>query len=122
MSYFAEVLDGVVVRVLAFGDHHTEDTVSSMMGGGAWVQTSYNTRGGVHVQGGEPLRKNFAASGNLYDGVGFFLPQPLPSWVRNSETYSWEPPIPRPSEGFYSWSEDQHNSTGNGWVAVEQLQ
>ena len=32
-----------------------------------WIQTSYNTSGGVHLDGGKPLRKNFASVGFVYD-------------------------------------------------------
>ena len=32
-----------------------------------WKQTSYNTRGGVHLLGGTPFRKNHAGIGMRYD-------------------------------------------------------
>ena len=45
---------------------------------GNWVKTSYNTVGGIHAQGGEPLRKNYAGPGYTYDPVrdAFIPPKP----------------------------------------------
>jgi hypothetical protein len=117
MSHFAEIKDGVVSCVIV-AEQSFIDTLP-----GEWVQTSYNTGGGVHVSGGTPLRKNFAGVGYGYDGIGFYPPRPYTSWSLNSETYLWEPPTPKPNDGnLYFWSEDQYNSTGNGWVARDQLQ
>lgn len=75
-----------------------------------WIQTSRNTRGGVHLNGGIPLRKNYAAIGSTYDKEkDAFIPHPIfPSWVLNEETCLWEAPIPMPPEkdGFeYIWNE-----------------
>jgi hypothetical protein len=81
-----------------------------------WKQCSYNGK----------FRGHHAGIGDKYDPtLGIFVqptPEQNPSFVLNTVTGLWEPPIPRPSEGFYSWSEDQYNSTGNGWVARDQLQ
>jgi hypothetical protein len=43
--------------------------------GGTWVQTSYNTHGGVNNRvGGEvSLRKNYAGIGYTFDGIGFAM-------------------------------------------------
>lgn len=51
-----------------------------------------------------------AAIGGTYDGMKFWLPQPYPSWIKNEETNSWEPPIPypiveNPLDEFYIWDE-----------------
>jgi len=82
------------------------------------LQTSYNTRGGVHLLGGTPLRKNYAGVGYLYDEMrdAFIPPKPYPSWSLNEQTCLWDAPIPYPTDGdSYTWDED--NQT---WVAVEQ--
>jgi hypothetical protein len=52
------------------------------------------------------LRKNYAGIGYEYDGVGFYAPQPYPSWIKDEETYFWEAPTPRPEEGFWEWNEE----------------
>jgi hypothetical protein len=103
MAHFAEVVNGVVTRVLvAETAEWCEETH-----GGTWVQTSYNTYGNVNSrEGGEALHKNFAAIGSTFDGVGFAVPQPFGSWTLNPETYIWEAPIPKPTDSlFWHWNE-----------------
>ena len=73
--------------------------------GGTWVQTSYNTIGNQHPEG-RPLHKNYAGIGYHWDGVGFYAPQPFPSWSKNEDTYIWEAPIAYPTDGkVYEWNE-----------------
>jgi hypothetical protein len=86
--------------------------------GGEWIQTSYNTHGGVNNrQGGEALHKNYAGIGYTWDGSGFAAPQPYPSWSKNSDTYLWEAPTPKPiDDKFYDWDE-----ATTSWVEVENL-
>jgi len=69
------------------------DTVPASLKGN-WVQTSYNTKGGVHSLGGTPLRKNFAGVGFTYDPQkdAFIPPKPGNDWVLNEETCLWENP------------------------------
>jgi hypothetical protein len=43
------------------------DFLTKLTGYPVWVQTSYNTHGGVHNNGGTPLRKNHAGIGMTYD-------------------------------------------------------
>ena len=72
-----------------------------------WKQTSYNTYGGEHKLGGTPFRKNYAAIGFRYDEArdAFIEPQPFQSWTLNETTCMWDPPVPRPESGSYSWNE-----------------
>jgi hypothetical protein len=44
-----------------------QDFIDSLPEDQKWIQTSYNTRNGVHLNGGTPLRKNFAGIGYIYD-------------------------------------------------------
>jgi len=44
-----------------------QDFIDSLPKDQKWIQTSYNTRNGVHLNGGTPLRKNFAGIGYVYD-------------------------------------------------------
>ena len=81
------------------------------------VRTSYNTSSGEHVSGGEPFRGNYAGRGFTYDEDldAFIPPKPFPSWVLNEDTFSWEAPIPYPSDGKqYKWDE-----SAGVWVEVE---
>lgn len=109
MAHFAKVEDGLVTQVIvADSQQWCEANL-----GGTWVQTSYNTIGNQHPEG-RPLRKNYAGIGYHYDGVGFYAPQPFPSWIKDAETYLWDAPVPRPTEGFWNWDEDSLS-----WVEVE---
>ena len=106
MAHFAEIVNGVVERVIVADAK--EWCISNL--GGTWVQTSYNTHGGVHVNGGTPLHKNYAGVGYTFDGVGFATPKPYPSWTLNTDTYLWEAPTPMPTDGqLYYWVEDDLN-------------
>lgn len=72
-------------------------------------RTSYNTRGGIHWQGGIPFRKNYAGIGYSYDPDrdAFIPPRPFPSWNLNEDSCQWDPPVPRPTDGkSYHWDEN----------------
>ena len=102
MGHFAKVENGVVTNVIVADQ---EDIVGL---DGQWIQTSYNTWGGVHSQGGVPLRKNYAGIGFLYDAErdAFILPKPYASWTLNEDTCLWDSPVAMPTEGGpYTWNE-----------------
>ena len=121
MSHFAKVQNGVVTEVIVA----EQDFINSGLVGPAseWVQTSYNTRGGVHYgedgqpDGGTALRGNYAGIGYTYDSTHdvFYAPQPYPSWTLNNTTWMWEPPVPYPTDDkMYQWNEEDRN-----WVEVQ---
>ena len=60
-----------------------------------WIQTSYNTSGGTHKDGGTPLRGNYACIGYTWDEDNniFYNKKPYASWVLNTTTASWHSPI-----------------------------
>ena len=103
MAHFAEINNGnSVIRVLVVPDEE-EDRGQEFLAddlhlGGTWVQTSYNTRHGVHKLGGTPFRGNYAGIGYTYDADldAFYTPQPFPSWVLNETTFQWEAPVAHP--------------------------
>lgn len=106
MSHFAKVLDGVVVQVIVAEPEFFETFVDSSPG--EWIQTSYSTYGGVHKNGGTPLRGNYAGIGYIYDRQNdvFYAPKPYPSWTLNQTTWLWEAPTPMPTDGKkYTWDE-----------------
>ena len=106
MSHFAKVLDGKVVQVIVAEQEFFDTFVDSSPG--EWIQTSYNTYGGVHANGGTPLRKNYAGIGFTYDRVkdAFIPPKPFASWTLNDETCLWQAPVPMPDDGkHYEWIE-----------------
>jgi hypothetical protein len=72
-------------------------------------RTSYNTRGGVHLDGGVAFRKNYAGIGYTYDETrdAFIPSQPFDSWVLNETSCLWEAPIAYPDDGQqYTWNEE----------------
>ena len=104
MSHFARVQNGVVVQVLVA----EQDYIDTLSDKEDWIQTSYNTYGGVHANGGTPLRKNYAGVGFSYDKTkdAFISPQPFASWALNDDTCLWNAPVARPTDGKpYSWDE-----------------
>ncbi len=104
MAHFAQVVDGVVAQVIVAD---TKEWCQANLGG-EWVQTSYNTHGGVNSRaGGEALNKNYAGIGYTFDGVGFAAPQPFESWTLNADSYLWEAPTPMPVEEgkHFIWNE-----------------
>jgi len=75
-------------------------------------RTSYNTRGGVHINGGVPFRKNYAGIGYTYDEIrdAFIPPQPFDSWTLNEDSCLWEAPVAYPEDGEqYTWNEETTN-------------
>ena len=95
MSHFAKVENGIVVQVIKA----EQDFIDTQQG--TWVQTSYNTRGGVHYSpetgepdGGVALRKNYASIGYTYDSDrdAFIAPQPADDYTLDEETCTWQPP------------------------------
>lgn len=126
MSHFAQVENGTVINVIVA----EQDFIDSLPAeqGVSWVQTSYNTRGGVHYDpvtgnpdGGVALRKNYAWIGDVYDSVrdAFYRPQPHASWTLNESSCQWEAPIPYPDDGNgpYEWDDALYQSDNTqGWV------
>jgi len=64
-----------------------------------WIQTSYNTAGGQHKNGGTPFRGNYAGIGYTWDEDNeiFWPKKPHASWTKNTSTASWQAPITYPS-------------------------
>ena len=123
MGHFAKVVDSKVAKVIVAEPEFFETFVDDSPG--KWIQTSYNTRGGVHYnpETGEPsadqtkaLRKNYAGIGYDYDVTrdAFIPPQPFASWTLNETSCLWEAPVAYPDDGkMYQWDEDTTN-----WVEV----
>ena len=79
-----------------------------------WKQTSYNTHGGIHINGGTPFRKNHAGIGFTYDETrDAFIPKKLfNSWILNEDTCLWKAPVAYPNDGqMYRWNEETQSWT-----------
>ena len=106
MAHFAKVTDGKVTQVIVAEPEFFATFVDSSPG--EWIQTSYNTYGGLHATGGTPLRKNYAGIGYTYDRTrdAFIPPQPYPSWTLDETSCLWQAPVAYPTDGKqYAWNE-----------------
>jgi len=122
VTHFAKCPDGKVIQVIVAEPEFFDTFVDSSPG--QWIQTSYNTRGGVHYgadgepDGGVALRGNYAGIGYTYDSVNdvFYAPQPYGSWVLNQTTWLWNAPVAYPADGQrHVWDE-----ATTSWVSVTE--
>ena len=129
MAHFAQIDDNnIVLQVLVIDQ--TEINTGNWGDPAKWIQTSYNTIGGVYYtpntntpdpDQSKAFRKNYAGIDftwlpNGPDGEGFSPPKPAqyPSWIMNSFSYLWEPPVPMPNDGKkYYWDE-----ASQSWIEV----
>ena len=107
MAHFAQIDENIVTQVIVVANEElmengAESEVKGIafcqsLFGGEWKQTSYNGN----------FRKNYAGIGYTYDAGrdAFIPPQPYPSWTLDEATCQWQPPVPMPTEGIYSWDE-----------------
>ena len=121
MAHFARVENGTVQEVIVAEQEFIDSLVYDKPG--EWIQTSYNTIGGIHYQRnedgtlGEPsedqskaLRKNYACIGYTYNSSkdAFIPPQPYASWTLNETTCRWQSPVAMPNDGQrYTWNETE---------------
>ena len=133
MASYAKVNDSGIVETVIVAEPEFFDTFVDDSPG-KWIQTSYNTRGGVHYEPdsntpssdqSKALRKNHAGIGYTYDETrdAFISPKPFPSWILNDTTCVWEPPISRPTDGkTYRWDDSLYQSDNTkGWVEYTEI-
>jgi hypothetical protein len=87
--YCCKIVDGIVTKVIVCDNEQW--AIAKL--GGVWV-CSDSTSVGI---------------GYTYNETDGFRPlQPYPSWIWNSETKMWNPPVPYPNdiENFYTWNEE----------------
>ena len=130
MASFAKIgLNGKVIEVVSIVNDVIKDSsgiereelgiqfLNELYKWPIWRQTSYNTIGGIHNNGGTPFRKNHAGIGYTYDEDrdAFIPPKPYNSWILNEQTCQWESPVTMPQDGNkYTW-----NETNLNWELVE---
>jgi len=116
--HFAEIDENNIVKRVIVAEQDFID--SGAVGDSSnWIQTSYNTRSGVHYapnsnepDDGVALRKNYAGIGYIYDSDkdAFYASQPYPSWLLNEDSCQWESPIPYPDDDSdYNWNEENQS-------------
>ena len=145
MAHQAKVVDGIVTEVIVaessesckaiyggtwvqtsyntYGNQYMIDGATEEINeeNPDWVDLGYSNTSGparyiVRTIPKRPLHKNYAGIGYHWDGIGFYAPQPFPSWIKDAETYLWDAPVPRPTEGLWNWDEDSLS-----WVEEESL-
>ena len=107
MAHWAEIDENNIVLRITVGDNNDPDEgyqwlIDNL--GGTWIKTSFNTKRGIHLAGGVPLRKNYAGVGFTYDEEhdAFIPPKPYDftneegesfTFVLNEDTCQWEAKI-----------------------------
>ena len=113
MAHYAKINNNRVTQVIVAEDSFFDTFVDDSPG--EWLQTSYNTKGGIHYgedgepDGGYAMRKNFAGIGMVYDPDrdAFMDLQLYSSWTLNEDTCLWEAPVAYPTDDKnYTWDED----------------
>lgn len=110
MAHFAKIENNTVTEVTVIDNssiNNQEFPASEMLGQhylhslgmhGTWLQTSYNGT----------FRKNYAGIGYSYNPTldAFIRPKPHSSWVLDTVTCEWNPPVAMPTDGKrYIWNE-----------------
>jgi hypothetical protein len=107
MANFAEIVDGVVQRVIAVHNNHEANGAQFChdLLGGVWVQCSYNNR----------IRKQLPSAGYAYNPVAdvFIAPRPFESWTLDNN-YDWQAPKPKP-DGAHYWDENLQD-----WIKIDE--
>lgn len=114
MANFAEIVDGVVSRIIVISDDDCgnagfpesesagQSFIASLGINGIWLQTFLDGS----------VRKQEAQVGFAYnaDADVFIEPKPFPSWSLDSN-YDWQAPVQKPDGSVY-WDEELNN-----WVS-----
>lgn len=123
MAHFAELAqDNTVLQVIVVGNDSINNLpfpesepvgiafCQSLLGADTrWAQTSYNAN----------FRYNYAGIGYTFDPTpapngAFIPPKPYPSWLLDTNTFQWQPPVLYPTDGgIYTWDEETQT-----WVPV----
>ena len=131
-TFVERVVTTVIVAEPEFFDTYEDNEP------GRWVETFLRIRGNVlynddgtvasDQSGVGTMRGNYAGPGFLYDADKdvFYDTQPHASWVLNTSTYIWDPPVPKPDNRSWAWNETKYQnavgagtSTGVAWEFVD---
>lgn len=98
MAYYAFLDNNNVVTEVIVGKEDGEDGIDweqwyGNFRGQTCKRTSYNTKGGVHAEGGTAFRRNFAGVGYSYDPVRDAFIPPMPeldgNWSLDEDSCTW---------------------------------
>jgi len=103
MAHWAEIDENNLVLRIVVGDNEDPNgdegypwLLDNLKG--RWSKTSYNAT----------IRKNDAGAGITYDEQldAFIPPKPFASWILNTDTCQWLPPIAKPDAETNIWDEE----------------
>ncbi len=113
--FFAEVIDGVVTRVLTVHSNSmlNDDGVEQESIGQAFLNNIVEESNWV-LCSNDGFRKQFPIPGSTFNSLEniFIGPQPYSSWVLD-DNFDWQAPVVRPAEGIWFWNEET-----TSWVKV----
>jgi hypothetical protein len=83
----------------------TNETVSNII---VSTEASILSIPGQFVKISDALNPEFCSVGSLYNKEknAFARQKPYESWTLNENTFIWEPPVAKPSEGIHAWDEE----------------
>lgn len=127
MAHYAFLDENNIVTEVIVGKDEGEDGIDweahyEDFRGQVCKRTSYNTRGGIHINSGTPFRKNYAGIGFKYDEQldAFIPPRPYQSWLLHAPTCTWKAPVAIPEDAGtgdppkrYEWDEET-----TSWIEV----
>lgn len=135
MAHYAHIKDGLVTQVSVIKNEVIQDSegveqdslavdfLTSLYGPKTYIKCSYNTMNGEHLLGGTPLRHHYPGVGWTYDSENdvFIEPKPYDSWILNTTTWLYDPPIAMPTfdpdnPKEYFWNEDTQS-----WDSVDRV-
>lgn len=106
MASFAKVVNGIVTKVIVADQDFIDNMVDTSPG--SWIETHYD------ADGTSSTKYNYAGKGYHYDSTAeaFYEPKPKPSFVLDTDTYTWAPPVAYPTptgDETYRWDEDSES-------------
>ena len=111
MAHYAFIDQNNIVTQVIVGIDETEliegldtETWYKNFRGQTCKRTSYNNK----------IRKQYCGVGYTYDPINdvFIQPKPYPSWTLDNN-FNWQPPTPKPENGFWYWNENNLSWTEN---------
>ena len=123
MAHYAFLDENNIVTEVITGKDETDTSQNweSYYGskrGQTCKRTSYNTESNTHLNGGTAFRGNYASIGFYYDESNdvFLPPKPYESWILNTSSWDYEPPVAMPEDGNrYFW-----NESNTSWEVIDE--
>lgn len=123
MAHFAKIgINGKVIQVITFDDKRMQNAdgiedeevgrqiLENETGWPLWVQCSFNTHAGKHLNDKTAFRATYPKIGDFYDQENEIFYQKRPvgceSWTLNLNTGQFDPPTPMPAYEDSTYEKD----------------